>query len=222
MNIKAYAAEFVGALTLIYIGAGSIVADAISGGGLGLTGIALAHGLAIAIMVTATAATSGGHLNPAVTIGAWSTGNIGARDALSYIVAQCLGAAAGALLLRWSVPLEMLSSVHFGTPAPGPEISASQAVLTEFVITFFLMFVVYGAAIDKRGAGKVAGLAIGLTIAADIMMAGPITGGAVNPARHFGPAILGGGMQDSWIYWLGPIAGAVTAAQLYKFVFSEK
>ncbi len=215
MNKKALIAEFIGTFTLIFVGVGSIVADHLSGGKVGLTGIALAHGLAIAVMVSATAAISGGHLNPAVTIGLWTAKKIDTSNAIAYVIAQCLGGIFAALIIKSAVPAEALSAVAMGTPSLGPGISEQMGLVTEIVLTFFLVFVVYGTAVDAR-APKVGGLFIGLTIVLDILMGGPITGGAMNPARYLGPALLGGGLQNFWIYWLGPVLGGILAAQVYK------
>ena len=219
--MKALVAEFIGTFALIFIGVGAIASDFMSGGSSGLTGIALAHGLTIAVMVAATAAISGGHINPAVTIGCLVTGKITAPTAAGYIVAQCLGAIVAAALVKIAVPAEALAAVGMGTPALGEGITAVQGLVTEMVLTFFLMFVIYGAAIDKR-ASKLGPLFIGLTITLDILMGGPISGGAMNPARHLGPALLGGGLQNIWLYWVGPIGGAVLAALVYHHVLEEK
>ena len=211
MKLRPLVAEFIGTFTLIYVGAGSIAANELTKGQVGLVGIALAHGLAIGVMVSAAAAISGGHFNPAVTIGALAARKIAALVALAYIVAQCLGAIAGAAVLRLSVPGGVLDRVAMGTPAPG-----------QVVLTFFLMFVIYGTAIDQR-AHRVGGLFIGLTVSLDILMGGPISGAAMNPARWLGPALLGGGgFQNVWIYWLAPPLGAVAAALLYKYLFEEE
>jgi aquaporin Z len=215
------AAEFIGTFTLIFIGVGAIAADYATNGALGLTGIALAHGLAIAAMVSATAAVSGGHLNPAVTCGALAAGKIAARTAVGYIVAQCLGAVVAAFAVKMAVPEVWLTAVGMGTPAVGESATVGQALVMEIVLTFLLMFVVYGTAIDAR-APKMAGLFIGLAIALDIMAGGPVSGGAMNPARHLGPALMGGGLQNAWLYWVGPILGAVAAALFYKSTIEGK
>lgn len=215
MNKKALIAEFVGTFTLIFIGVGAIAADHISGGKLGLTGIALAHGLAIAVMVSATAAASGGHLNPAVTIGLWSAKKIDTQLALGYLASQCFGAVMAAFLIKCAVPADALIAVNMGTPAPGAGIPGYMALFTEIVLTFFLVFVVYGTGVDPKGP-KCGGLFIGLTVALDIMMGGPISGAAMNPARYLGPALFGGGLHDFPIYWAGPILGGIFAAQVYK------
>ena len=223
MNSKALVAEFIATFALIFIGVGSIAVDAMSGGISGLTGIALAHGLIIAVMVAATGAISGGHINPAVTIGAWITGKIDAAGAVGYIVAQCAGALAGAAAIKMCLPVSALAAVSMGTPAVNTAagITPAMALVTEMVLTFFLMFVIYGAAIDRR-ATNLGALFIGLTVTLDILVGGPISGGAMNPARHLGPALLGGGTQHIWIYWVGPIVGASLAALLYHHLLEEK
>jgi len=219
--MKIFVAEFIGTFTLIFIGVGAITADFITAGALGLTGIALAHGLAIGTMVSATGAVSGGHLNPAVTIGAFSAGKVEAGKVPIYLTAQLSGALAAAALIKLAMPIDALDAVGMGTPAVGPGITMVQALVTEIVLTFFLMFVIYGTAIDAR-APKVGGLFIGLVVTMDVLMGGPISGAAMNPARHFGPALLGGGLQNMWLYWVGPIIGAVLAAVIYHHVLEQK
>ena len=215
MNCKALWAEFIGTFTLIFIGVGAIASDHLSGGKLGLTGIALAHGLAIAVMVSATAAVSGVHLNPAVTIGLLSARKIDVANAIGYVCAQCLAAIVAAFSIKQCIPAHALAAVGMGTPALGNGITATMGLLTEIILTFFLVFVVYGTAVDKR-APKVGGLFIGLTVALDILMGGPISGAAMNPARHLGPALLGGGLDNIWIYWVGPLSGGILAGLVYK------
>lgn len=215
MKEKALIAEFIGTFTLIFIGVGAIAADNITGGKLGLTGIAFAHGLAIAVMASATAAVSGGHLNPAVTVGLWFAKKINGQAAVGYVIAQCLGAVTAAFLIKLCVPADVLAAIGMGTPALGNGISVQMALVTEIILTFFLVFVVYGTAVDVRGP-KCGALFIGLTVTLDILMGGPISGAAMNPARYIGPALLGGGLEHCWVYWIGPIVGGILAAQIYK------
>lgn len=215
MNKKALVAEFIGTFTLIFIGVGSIAADYITGGKLGLTGIALAHGLAIGVMVSATMAVSGGHLNPAVTIGLWSAKKINTINAVGYVIAQCLGAIVAAFLVKITVPGGVLAIINMGTPGLGAGISTTMGLVTEIILTFFLVFAVYGSAVDSR-AHKCGGLYIGLAVAMGVLMGGPISGAAMNPARWLGPALLGGGFEHCWIYWVGPVLGGILAAQIYK------
>lgn len=215
-SFKPLLAEFIGTFTLIFIGVGSIVADQMTGGKVGLTGIALAHGLAIGVMVSATMAISGGQLNPAVTIALWFVEKIDSLSAVYYIVAQCLGAIAAALCLKVAVPVSVLATIGMGVPTLGPGATITMALVTEIILTFFLMFVIYGTIIDAR-APKCGGLFVGLAITLDILMGGPISGGSMNPARYFGPALLAGDLQYCWLYWLGPICGGVLAAVIYRY-----
>jgi aquaporin Z len=215
MKTKAFLAEFIGTFALIFVGAGSIAVNHYNGGDTHLLGIALAHGLTIAVMVSATAAVSGGHLNPAVTIGLLSAGYIDLKNAIGYILSQLTGAVVAAALLGVVIPLADVHAVKLGIPALGAGISAPSGLIMEAVTTFFLVFVIMGTAVDGR-APKVGGLFIGLTVALDILVAGPITGAAMNPARYFGPALVSSNFSELWIYFVGPILGGVTAALVYK------
>lgn len=214
-------AEFVGTFTLIFIGVGSIIADHATGGAVGLTGIALAHGLAIGCMASATAAVSGGHLNPAVTLGLLSTGHIKGGAAIKYIISQLAGAVVAAVLIKFVSPADSVAATSLGTPALGANISPVQGVVMEIILTFFLMFVIYGTAVDRR-APKMGALFIGLTVTLDVLAGGPLTGAAMNPARSLGPALVGGHLGNMWIYWVGPIIGAVLAAMIYKGTMEAK
>jgi aquaporin TIP len=210
-------AEFVGTFTLIFVGAGAIIATR----GSDLVAIAFAHGLAIGVMVSSLGHVSGAHFNPSVTIGAWVTQKIDSTNAVAYIGAQLAGGAAAAGLLRSALP-ELLwkgNGINLGVPTIGGGVSTGQGVLIEAILTFFLVWVIFATAIDPEGAfGKIAGLAIGLTITMDIFMGGPFTGAAMNPARWFGPAIVGGYWKDWWVWLIGPVAGAIIAASLYDTV----
>jgi aquaporin TIP len=214
---RAAVAEFVSTFALIFIGAGAVIAVGL---GLDLTGVALAHGLVLAIMVSVTAHVSGGHVNPGVTIGLWVAGKVPSGRAVIYILAQLLGAVAGAYLLRYLVPRELYDAGGGGTPALAEGIAVGKGIVIEAVTTFFLVFAVFGTAVDPRGPfSKTAGLTIGLVIAFDIMAFGPYTGAAMNPARWFGPA-LASGLWSNWYVWIvGPIAGGIIAAVLYASVF---
>jgi MIP family channel proteins len=220
------AAEFIGTFTLIFIGGGSIIADkylhATSQGGVGLFGIAAAHGLAIGIMVTAMGHISGGHFNPAVTIGFWVTKRLSTLQSLFYWFSQLLGATAAAYLLVFIVPestwrADALSSI---TPDLAADFTRWPGMLLECVLTFFLVFVVFATAVDIKGAfNKIAGFAIGLTITMDILFAGPFTGSAVNPARAFGPALATHHWTNHGVYWVGPLFGGVLAGVIYDRLF---
>ena len=208
-------AEFIGTFALVFIGVGAVAADAMTNGNLGLVGVAMAHGLTIAVMVSATAAVSGGHLNPAVTIGLWSAKKINGRNTLGYVIAQLLAGIVAVFALKLIIPASVLETIGMGTPTLGPGVTPIAGLLTELILTFFLVFVVYGTAVHQA-APKVGGLFIGLTVALDILMGGPITGAAMNPARHLGPALLGGGLENIWLYWLGPVVGGILAARVYR------
>jgi MIP family channel proteins len=221
MRARALVAEFIGTFALIFVGVGAIAVSTADKAGPNLVAIALAHGLTIAVMVSATAAISGGHLNPAVTLGALVGGRIGILGAVGYWVAQFAGGIAGALLIAITVPAGQLRAAGYGIPAPGQGIGAAEALVMELVLTFFLMFVVYGTAMHAQ-APRVAGLFIGLTVTLDILVGGPLTGAAMNPARFLGPALVNlSQLQFSWIYLVGPAAGAVLAAALWRFFLEE-
>lgn len=215
---RAAVAEFIATFALIFIGAGAVIAG--RNGELDLTGIALAHGLVLAIMVSVTAHLSGGVVNPAVAIGLWVTGKIGTVRAGVYIAAEVLGAIAAALLLRFLLPAASFDAGLGGAVTLRSDLLSGKAVLIEALATFFLVFAVFGTAVDDRGPfSKTGGLTIGLVIAFDIMAFGPWTGAAMNPARWLGPA-LASGTWEHWFVWiLGPVAGAIVAAVTYWAVF---
>ena len=213
-------AEGIGAFTLIFVGAASVML-ATANANVTLVGVALAHGLAIALMVSALGAISGGHFNPAVTVGFWVTRRIDTMLAGGYIVAQLLGAIIASLALLAFFPEGLRNAAHLGTPALGPGIDFTHAVAIEAVLTFFLVTVIWGTAVDAR-AHKLGGLAIGLTISMDILAAGPLTGAVMNPARALGPALIAGQWDNQLVFWIGPIIGAVAAGLLYHYVFIEE
>ncbi len=217
------AAEFAGTAALIFFGVGSICADqylrAAGQGGVGLLAIALAHGLAIGVMVTAVGHISG-HFNPAVTIGFWVTRRLSTFDSLLYWIAQLAGALSAAYLIRRLLPFEVWSAVQLGTPGLAPGITRANGIIFEAVMTFLLVFVVFANAVDTRGAfGKIAGFAIGLTITLSVLFGGPFTGAALNPARAFGPALAANHWTNHGVYWVGPLAGGVVAGWLYNAIF---
>lgn len=210
-------AELVGTFTFFFIGAGAIVANTFSHGAVGLPGIALAHGLILAIMITTFGATSGGHFNPAVTVGFLVTRRIKPALAALYIAAQLVGGILAGLALRAIFPQSIWQVTHLGTPALAPNVSFGTGVLVEAILTFFLLLAVFGTAVDAR-APKVGGFAIGFTVMVDILMGGPLTGAAMNPARAFGPAVASGFFTNDLVYWIGPIIGGAIAALLYDQV----
>jgi MIP family channel proteins len=169
-------------------------------------------------MIMAAGHISGGLFNPALVVGLVATRRLSVPLGIGYIVVELLGGIAGALLLGAGFTTQQLDAVKFGTPLPAANLSIGQAILIEAVLTFFLMFSVFGNAIDPRSPKAIAGLAIGLTITMDIFGGGGLTGAAMNPARSIGPELVGG-IWDFWyVYWIGPIVGAVIAALIYEYV----
>ena len=213
-------AEAIGPFALVFAGAGSIVLAA-GNANIGLIEIALAHGLAIALLISALGHISGGHFNPAVTAGFWVTRRISTTLAIGYVLAQLTGGILGALALTLLFPEGLREAANLGTPALGPGVDFGKAVGIEIILTFFLVMVIFGTAVDRRSA-NLGGLAIGLTITMDILAAGPLTGAVMNPARALGPALLTGTWDDHLVWWIGPVIGGVIAAMVYHYLFSEE
>jgi MIP family channel proteins len=212
----AFVAEFIGTFALTLIGAGAIL-----NGGAGLVGVALAHGLVIVVFGTALGAVSGGHFNPAVSIAMLATGRIDPAKAGGYIISQVLGSALAAVILTQVFPAETVSAAKLGTPLLSATTSIGAGIILEFLTTFFLVLAIFGTAVDSR-APKMGALFIGLTVTLGILCIGPLTGAALNPARSIGPALVGGYLDNFWIYWIAPIAGAVAAAFLYDGLFRRE
>jgi aquaporin TIP len=206
-------AEFVGAFALIFVGVGSTIYG-------NIVGVAFAHGLVIAVMASAVGHISGGHFNPAVTLGFLVTRRMAASLAATYWAAQLLGALLAALLLKWVLPGSAVDGIHTGAPSLQNGLNGGEGVVVEAVLTFFLVWVIFATAADPRGSFKqIAGLAIGLTITLDVLMGGGLTGAAMNPARSLGPEIAGNYWTDFWIYLIGPFSGAVIAAVVYELLY---
>jgi aquaporin Z len=210
-------AEIFGTFTLVFFGCGAVVMDSFPGARYGLMGIALVHAVALSIGVSATMGISGGHLNPAVTIGVLAARRISPADAGVYIVSQLAGALFAVAVLKWMMPSSVGNVVAWGTPALHPAVTLTRGIATEAVLTFFLMSAVMGTAVAKN-APRIGGFGIGLTLLFAIMVGGPLTGAALNPARAFAPALLSGSMTAQAVYWIGPILGAVVAALLWDRV----
>jgi aquaporin TIP len=213
-----FTAEFIGTFALVFIGGGAIITSL--GQQAVLLNIALAHGLILAIMVTATMRVSG-HLNPAVTAGFLATRRIEPMMAVVYWIAQFSAAIVAAYALKELYPSAVAMQARLGGQSISADVSLLQAIVLEFIATFFLVFVVFGTAVDPR-APKVGGFAIGLTVAAGILGIGPLTGGSMNPARSFGPAIVTHIFEGQTAYWIGPILGGICAAVLYDKLFMPR
>jgi MIP family channel proteins len=218
-------AELIGTFALIFIGAG---AGALGLGG--LVGVAFAHGLVVVGFAYAYGHISGTHINPAVTLGVWAAGKIDVNRALAYIGVQLLGGIAGALALRavLGAAPNGLGATHLASGLQvggigGTVISISPAagLAIEAILTFFLVNAVLNAGISGK-ATIPGGLAIGLTLVFCILMGGPLTGASLNPARSLGPAVATGDYNQLWLYFAGPLLGAVVAGLLYKMVFEDR
>ena len=214
-TLRPLIAEFIGVFMLTFIGGGAVIVNAYRDGTLGTGGIAAAYGLALAVAVTVTMSISGGHLNPAVTVGLWSVGRIDGRKAGLYVVAQLLGAIFAALVLKGLFPAGAAEVQYYGALKLGPDTGLLAAILIEAVLTFFLALAVMGTVVDPA-APKVGGFGIGLTLWMCVLVGGQLTGAALNPARAFGPALVAGYWLGQIAYWIGPILGAVVAMQVYE------
>jgi MIP family channel proteins len=209
-----FTAELIGTFALVFVGSGAIIL------GIGVVGVALAHGLILALMVTAFMRVSG-HFNPAVTLGFLVTRRIEGMMAIIYWIAQFLGATIAAYLLKALYPASAVVATRLGGQVISTDITLLQAIGLEAIATFFLVTVIFGTAVDPD-APKVGGFAIGLTIAADILAIGGLTGASMNPARSFGPAIVMRLFEGQAAYFVGPIVGAVAAAVLYDRLFLRR
>lgn len=211
-------AEFIGTFGLIFFGAGSIVVNQHLGAdGYGLIGIAGVHAIILAIVVSATMNISGGHINPAVTIGAFLTRKIGPKLAGAYIVAQLAGGLLGAAFVKSLLPAAAGTATSYGATLVADGVGPLTATTLELVLTFFLVFTVFGTGISDK-APNVGGFAIGLCLFFDAMVGGPFTGASMNPARSFGPALIAGEWAMHWVYWVGPLLGGALAAAVYDGV----
>ena len=209
--VRKMTVEAVGAFALSFIGVGAIL----YGPPGSLVTVALAHGFVIAVMVCAAGHISGGHFNPAVTFGFLVTKRISTYEAVGYWVAQLGAAVLGALAVRATLP-DNVPNINPGLTVLAPGVSWGSGFVIEFILTFFLVFVIFGVAVDPRGSfAAVAGIPIGLTISLDIMMGGPLTGASMNPSRTFGPDLVAGKFTDIWLYFVACPLGAAAAALLY-------
>lgn len=212
-----FAAEFFGIFGLVFVGGAAIMAAAQTHDANALMIAAVAHGVILAVMVTATMRISG-HLNPAVTAAFVVTRRIEPMMAVVYWIAQFTGAIVAAYALKALYPAQIVAATRLGGQSISSDIGLLQAISLEAIATFFLTFAVFGTAVDPRGP-KVGGFAIGLTVTAGILAIGPLTGGSMNPARSFGPAVVTGIFEGQMAYWIGPIVGSIIAGILYEKLF---
>ncbi|MCF6158674.1 MAG: aquaporin [wastewater metagenome] len=221
---KKYIAELVGTFALVFIAAGSVCADfylrQAGGQGLGLLGISIAYGVVVTAVIYATSYISGSHVNPAVTISFWITKRMDPNIAIMYIISQIAGATLAGLAVKTLFP-DALKTVFLGTPVLASGVTVARGMLMEFIISFLLVFTIYGTLVDKRSPAGFAGVAIGLVVLFGAMIGGTISGGAMNPARVFGPAIASGQFTHHYIWWIGPILGGIAAGFTYDKIFAD-
>ena len=215
-----FISEFIGTFALVFVGGAAIMSASQSNSPNALLQVALAHGLILSLLVTALMRISG-HFNPAVTIGFVAARRIDPMMAGVYIIAQLLGAVAAAYALRCTFPAALFAATRGGGQSISLDVTGTQAWILEAIATYFLVFVIFGTAVDPK-APRVGGFAIGLTVAADILAIGPLTGASMNPARSFGPALASGVYEGQFIYWTAPIAGSIIAALLYDTLFIRR
>lgn len=218
-TLRAPAAEFVGTLLFVLVGAGSIVANV--NGAAGSLGIAIAHGLGLAIPVTIMLPISGGHLNPAVSVALWIGDQIDLKTLGKYVAAQLLGAIVAALLIKALFPASMARITSLGTPQMSGAMGMLAGISLEALFTFFLVSAVFGTCVNPESQ-RVGGFAVGLTVLAVALGGGNLTGAVMNPARAFGPALVSGDWHTQAAYWVGPLIGAALAAVAWKFLFLPK
>ncbi len=202
-------AEFLGSFALVFFGCGAIAVNSIHHYLLPVYMIPVIFGMVVAVMIYALGHISGAHFNPAVTFAFAMAGRFGWKETLPYWLAQFLGMLLAMLFLVFLLP----EAENIGVTIPNTGIS--QAVLWEFILTFFLMFVIISVATDSRAVGIMAGVAIGGIVTLDAFIGGSITGASMNPARSLAPAIISGQYQHLWIYFLSPCLGAAFAAFIY-------
>jgi aquaporin Z len=224
--VAALAAETIGTFLFFVVGAGAVIMDAQTGGEIGLLGIALAHGLVLAALGTAFAPISGGQFNPVVTVALWLVGKVRTIEGIRYIVAQLVGAVAAGFALKlafggFEADDTVWSFARGGAPVIADGLTQVTAIAIEAVLTAVLVYAVLLTAVDKR-APQMGAIFISGAIIADIMVGGPLTGAAMNPARWFGPALALGDLSAVVVYIVGPLIGAVVAALSVRYLFAER
>ena len=220
-TLRPLAAEFIGVALFVFLGAGSVVTNGMTTGALGPVGIALTHGLAMGLIVSATLSISGGHMNPAVTFALWIAKKIDGKMAGLYVVAQLLGALLGAALLPAVFPKPSVEAMSYGTPLLSSLTGFWTGVALEAVLTFVLVSAVFGTIVSRQ-APKIAGWGVGVAILVCVLVGGNSTGAAMNPARAFGPAIVSWTLSGHVVYWVGPLLGALVAALVWTRILLPK
>ena len=221
-KLRPLTAEFIGTFGLVFIGGGSVVVNEARSGALGLTGVALANAMVLAIMVTALMRISGAHFNPAVTLALWLNNKIDAKNAGAYVATQLLAAIIAALLVKALLPSVAGEITGYGTPRIAGDVDIIQAILIEAILTFFLVSAVFGTAVSSEAPSGIGGFGIGLVLLFGILVGGPLTGAAMNPARAFGPALVAGEWVGQAAFWIGPLLGGAAAALVWGKVLLPK
>jgi MIP family channel proteins len=209
-------AEAIGTFILVFAGTGAVVVNQISQGAITHLGISIIFGAIVAALIYTLGHISGAHFNPAVTIAFWQGGFFPGKRVLAYILAQCTGAISASILLRSTFGLVG----NLGATLPLKD-NWLQSLILETVLTFVLMFVIFGSGLDRRAPIGFAGIAIGLTVAVEAAVMGPITGASMNPARSLAPALVSGLWQHHWVYWVAPILGAQLAMWVYRWLSND-
>jgi len=221
-HTRALLAEACGTFWFFFVGAGAILTTAQFGDG-GLLAVALAHGVTLAIAVSTFGALSGGHFNPAVTFGLAVAGRHPWPRVPTYWIAQLAGGvlAGFALRLVFDSAIAAVDKTHLGTPALASTVTPTIGIVVEAILTLFLVWAVYGTAVSPQ-APRIAGFGIGLTVMTDILIGGPLTGAAMNPARWFATAVPAGFYDGWYVYWIGPLLGAAVAAITIRYIFAPR
>lgn len=219
-HARALLAEACGTFWFIFIGAGAILTTTATSSG-GLLEVALATGIALAIAVSAFGGVSGGQFNPAVTFGLAIAGRHPWARVPTYWAAQLVGGLAAGFALRYvfDFAIAAVDRTHLGTPALAGTITPTVGIVLETLLTVFLMWAVYGTAVSAL-APRIAGFGIGLTIMTDMLLGGPLTGAAMNPARWFATAVPASFFDNWYVYWIGPLLGAAIAALSIRYLFA--
>jgi len=220
-NLQKYLAEAIGTFVLVFIAAGVNLANWKMGGSIGIFGIASATGIALASMIYAFGHISGGHFNPAVTISFWATGLIKSVQAVFYVIAQLAGSVVAAILLK-AIFVGVSPQYFLADTTLTSGVTPGMGILVEAILTFIFLLTIYGALVDKKAVPGFGGLMVGAVLAALIMVGGSLTMGALNPARSFGPALVSSHWAVHYVYWVGPVIGAVVAGFMYRFGLSKK
>jgi MIP family channel proteins len=225
MGRQAYVAEFIGTFALVFFGSMSVIVFfplmGFSSPQSSFLGVALAHGLILMIMVYTIVSVSGCHINPAITITAVALGKLEVSDGIAYLLAQVFGAILAGVV-DFVIQPGNGANIMFGLPTPMRSIGQSEvlAAFVELIITFFLMFSYYAVLYSGKVHPAASGLLIGMTLAADVLIAGPLSGGAANPARWLGPAVASVDFDSAWVYWVGPIVGALLGGFASEYLLS--